>query len=130
MNAPEGVVRACKLPRQSVREEYALEYGTDALEMHADALPLGTRTLIVDDVLATGGTAAAVVRLVKRAGGKPIGVLLLADRRARRIGESDRRLIELWGAQAAVSIVNSRLYQHMDEAIRSLRHVQAQRDTL
>jgi len=65
-----------------------------------------------------------------RAGGKPIGVLLLADRRARRIGESDRRLIELWGAQAAVSIVNSRLYQHMDEAIRSLRHVQAQRDTL
>jgi adenine phosphoribosyltransferase len=68
-----------KLPRARVREEYALEYGTDALEMHADALPKGTRVLIVDDVLATGGTAAAVVKLVKRAGGNPIGALFVIE---------------------------------------------------
>ena len=68
-----------KLPRAKVREEYALEYGSDALEMHADALALGTRVLIVDDVLATGGTAAAVIQLVKRAGGKPIGALFVIE---------------------------------------------------
>ncbi len=58
-----------KLPYRTVREEYALEYGTDALEMHADALGVGARALVVDDVLATGGTAAATRRLVERAGG-------------------------------------------------------------
>src|SRR5205814_7319595 len=63
-----------------------------------------------------------------RAGGKPVGVLLLADSRARRISESDRRVIEPWGAQAAVSIANNRLYQDMEEAIRSLRPVQPPRD--
>ena len=51
-----------KLPRARVRETYALEYGTDALELHADAIGAGACVLIVDDVLATGGTAAAVVR--------------------------------------------------------------------
>jgi len=68
-----------KLPRSTHRETYALEYGTDALEMHQDALPLGTRALIVDDVLATGGTAAAVVALLKRAGLHPIGALFLIE---------------------------------------------------
>lgn len=58
-----------KLPHRRVREEYALEYGTDALEMHEDALGHGARVLVVDDVLATGGTAAAARRLVERAGG-------------------------------------------------------------
>ncbi len=58
-----------KLPHRVVREEYALEYGTDALEMHEDALGVGARVLVVDDVLATGGTAAATRRLVERAGG-------------------------------------------------------------
>jgi adenine phosphoribosyltransferase len=57
-----------KLPFDTVREEYALEYGTDALEMHADAVQAGTRLLIVDDVLATGGTASATRRLVERIG--------------------------------------------------------------
>lgn len=54
-----------KLPRTVVREAYALEYGTDALEMHADALPPGARVLIIDDVLATGGTAHAAAQIVR-----------------------------------------------------------------
>lgn len=58
-----------KLPHRRVREEYALEYGTDVLEMHEDALGVRSRVLIVDDVLATGGTAAATRRLVERSGG-------------------------------------------------------------
>ncbi len=68
-----------KLPHKTLRETYALEYGTDALEMHEDALPPGARTLIVDDVLATGGTASAVATLVRRAGGAPIGALFLIE---------------------------------------------------
>ena len=62
-----------KLPRTVLREAYALEYGTDALEMHADALPPGSRALIVDDVLATGGTALAAARLVQNAGAELAG---------------------------------------------------------
>ncbi|GAB4202039.1 MAG: adenine phosphoribosyltransferase [Sandaracinaceae bacterium] len=62
-----------KLPYHKRRVEYALEYGTDALEMHHDAIRPGSRTLIVDDVIATGGTAAAAVDLVRQAGGDPIG---------------------------------------------------------
>ena len=58
-----------KLPNACVREEYALEYGTDTLEMHADALKGATGILVVDDVLATGGTASAACKLVERAGG-------------------------------------------------------------
>jgi adenine phosphoribosyltransferase len=57
-----------KLPRATLREEYALEYGNDVLEIHTDALPVGARTVIVDDVLATGGTAAAAGALVDAAG--------------------------------------------------------------
>ena len=58
-----------KLPSACVRESYALEYGTDTLEMHADAVKKGQRVLIVDDLLATGGTARATTDLVKRIGG-------------------------------------------------------------
>lgn len=58
-----------KLPSVTVSESYALEYGTDTLEVHADAFTGARGVLIVDDVLATGGTAAAAVRLVERAGG-------------------------------------------------------------
>jgi adenine phosphoribosyltransferase len=66
-----------KLPFQAAREEYALEYGTDALEMHIDALTAGARVLVVDDVLATGGTAAATCRLVERLGGRVVGLSFL-----------------------------------------------------
>ena len=68
------VRKAGKLPWQIEQEEYALEYGTDLLEIHRDALHPGERALIVDDVLATGGTAAATVRLVEKLGGTVAGV--------------------------------------------------------
>ncbi len=63
-----------KLPSKTVNIEYALEYGTDKLEMHADSVAPGARILIVDDVLATGGTAAAVAQLVERQGGVVAGL--------------------------------------------------------
>ena len=59
-----------KLPSHTVRETYNLEYGTDCLEMHSDAVERGQRVLIVDDVLATGGTAAATAALVRQLGGE------------------------------------------------------------
>ncbi len=62
-----------KLPADSVSEEYALEYGTDELQMHRDAVVKGERVLIVDDVIATGGTAAATARLVESCGGTVAG---------------------------------------------------------
>jgi adenine phosphoribosyltransferase len=58
-----------KLPSTTIRESYALEYGSDSLEIHRDAIRAGQRVLIVDDVLATGGTARAAVTLVSRLGG-------------------------------------------------------------
>jgi adenine phosphoribosyltransferase len=63
-----------KLPAACERVEYALEYGTDALEIHRDAIERGQNVLIVDDVLATGGTAAAVTRLTEMLGGKVAGL--------------------------------------------------------
>src|SRR5208283_5231524 len=63
-----------KLPSECLRVSYDLEYGTDSLEMHKDAIGAGSRVLIVDDLLATGGTAAAVARLVEQAGGKVAGL--------------------------------------------------------
>ena len=58
-----------KLPWKTIRQEYTLEYGTDALEAHVDAVSKGQRVIIVDDLLATGGTAGATVELVKKMGG-------------------------------------------------------------
>jgi adenine phosphoribosyltransferase len=63
-----------KLPAATERVEYALEYGSDAVEMHKDAVQPGQRVLIVDDVLATGGTAAAAARLVEKLGGRVCGL--------------------------------------------------------
>ncbi|MCE5310036.1 MAG: adenine phosphoribosyltransferase [Acidobacteriales bacterium] len=63
-----------KLPAETVRQEYALEYGTDKVEIHKDAITAGENILIVDDLLATGGTAAAVSKLVEKLGGKVAGL--------------------------------------------------------
>ena len=70
-----------KLPSRSLRETYALEYGTDALEVHEDAVTAGQRVLIVDDVLATGGTAVAVASLVQRLGATLHGSAFLIELR-------------------------------------------------
>jgi adenine phosphoribosyltransferase len=68
-----------KLPSKTLKESYALEYGTDALEVHEDAVDRGQRVLIVDDVLATGGTAAAAAQLVKKLGGELHGLAFLIE---------------------------------------------------
>lgn len=68
-----------KLPRETIRETYALEYGSDALEIHRDALGEGERVLVVDDLLATGGTAAAAARLVERQGAKVVGMAFVIE---------------------------------------------------
>jgi adenine phosphoribosyltransferase len=68
-----------KLPRAVKSASYALEYGTDSIEAHADAFMLGTKVLIVDDVLATGGTAAAAVQLVEAIGGEIVGTSFLIE---------------------------------------------------
>jgi adenine phosphoribosyltransferase len=68
-----------KLPGKCLREDYALEYGTDGLEIHADAVEKGQRVLLVDDVLATGGTAKAASALVRRVGGALVGMSFLIE---------------------------------------------------
>lgn len=68
------VRKAGKLPWDIERQEYELEYGTDLLEIHRDAVQAGQRVLIVDDVMATGGTAAATARLVDKLGGTVVGM--------------------------------------------------------
>jgi adenine phosphoribosyltransferase len=62
-----------KLPYRVVRQEYALEYGTDALEVHVDAVESGDRVLLVDDVIATGGTASAAINLLTQVGAELVG---------------------------------------------------------
>jgi adenine phosphoribosyltransferase len=68
-----------KLPHRTVRVEYALEYGMDALEAHEDAIRPGDRVLLVDDLLATGGTAAAAAQLVERLGGRVVGAAFVVE---------------------------------------------------
>jgi adenine phosphoribosyltransferase len=68
-----------KLPYETVREDYALEYGTDALEIHTDAVRPGERVLVVDDVIATGGTAAAAIRLLKGIGAEVVGFAVFIE---------------------------------------------------
>lgn len=68
-----------KLPAETINYEYKLEYGTDALEMHRDAIKPGQRVIVVDDLLATGGTALAAVKLVEKLGGNVIGVFFVIE---------------------------------------------------
>lgn len=68
-----------KLPGEKISEEYALEYGTNTVEMHVDAVEPGQRVVVVDDLLATGGTAAAAARLIERLRGKVAGFVFLIE---------------------------------------------------
>jgi len=68
-----------KLPSKTIRASYALEYGTDSLEMHSDAIDKGQKVLIVDDVIATGGTARATVDMVRQLGGDVHGIAFLIE---------------------------------------------------
>jgi adenine phosphoribosyltransferase len=68
-----------KLPAASLKVAYQLEYGTDALEIHVDAIEPGQRVLIVDDLIATGGTAAAVAEMVGKMGGQVVGLAFLVE---------------------------------------------------
>jgi adenine phosphoribosyltransferase len=93
-----------KLPYRAIREAYALEYGQAEIEIHVDAIAPGQRVLIVDDLLATGGTAAAAVRLVRRAGGEVAGVAFVVEltflpgrRVLREAGVQDERIVSLVG---------------------------------
>jgi adenine phosphoribosyltransferase len=88
-----------KLPSKTRKASYALEYGTDALEIHEDAAASGQRVLIVDDLLATGGTAAATVGLVRALGADVVGVQFLIELaglggRARLTGENVHAVLE------------------------------------
>lgn len=73
-----------RLPRATRRAEYALEYGVDALEIHADAIRRGDRVVLIDDLLATGGTMAACCQLVRELGGEILGVACLIELAALR----------------------------------------------
>jgi adenine phosphoribosyltransferase len=80
LNAGFVVVRKPgKLPADTIQVSYDLEYGSDVLEMHADAIESGQRVLIVDDLLATGGTARATIDLVKQTGGEVLGMAFLIE---------------------------------------------------
>ena len=88
-----------KLPAACIRETYELEYGTDSLEMHRDAIDNGQRVIVVDDLLATGGTARATVNLVKQIGGVVEGVaflieLVALDGRSKLAGENIHAVLQ------------------------------------
>jgi adenine phosphoribosyltransferase len=68
-----------KLPWKTIGQEYSLEYGVDAIEIHEDAIRKGERILIIDDLIATGGTAEAAVKLVRRSGGEIVGAAFIID---------------------------------------------------
>ncbi len=68
-----------KLPWQTIGEDYALEYGTDRVEMHRDAVSPGERVLLVDDLVATGGTAEAAIRVITKLGGEIVGCAVIID---------------------------------------------------
>ncbi len=71
-----------KLPAKTISESYGLEYGHDTIEIHEDAIEKGANVLVVDDLLATGGTAEAACKLVKRAGGNLVGIAFLIELQA------------------------------------------------
>ena len=80
LNLPLALIRKPgKLPHRTIRQEYALEYGSDALEIHADACGPGDRVVLIDDVLATGGTANAACELIEKLDAEVAGVLFVLE---------------------------------------------------
>ena len=93
-----------KLPWQTISVEYELEYGTDELEIHIDSIEKGDRILIIDDLIATGGTATATTQLVRDAGGEVVGASFIVDlpdlggrKRLEEMGVPVRCLMEFGG---------------------------------
>ena len=68
-----------KLPYETIGQDYELEYGTDRIEMHTDAIAPGERVLLIDDLIATGGTAEAAIHVIEQAGGQLVGVGVVID---------------------------------------------------
>jgi len=94
------VRKAGKLPGPSASESYSLEYGDATIELHPATVPAGARVLVIDDVLATGGTAAATVRLLERCGAHVAGVVFLVEiealgGRAQLVGHDVRALVRV-----------------------------------
>lgn len=80
LNLPLVLIRKPgKLPADVISEDYTLEYGTNTIEMHKDSLPHGSKVLIIDDLIATGGTAIAASELIKRDGSEPVAAAFLMD---------------------------------------------------
>ncbi len=92
-----------KLPRASISETYALEYGTDTIAIHEDAIPAGSRVLILDDLLATGGTVAACRKLVERLGSTVVGYGFLIELSSECNG---RKVLEADGTAKVFSIID------------------------
>ncbi|HVX36236.1 MAG TPA: adenine phosphoribosyltransferase [Hyphomicrobium sp.] len=93
-----------KLPWKTIGQEYTLEYGVDVIEVHEDAIAAGTRVLIVDDLIATGGTAEAAAKLVQRSGGTIVGATFIVDlpdlggmKRLSNLGVFSRALVSFGG---------------------------------
>lgn len=93
-----------KLPGKTIAHEYALEYGTDTVEMHIDAVTQGQKVLVVDDLIATGGTAEAAISLVRQAGGEVIAASFVIDlpdlggrKKIEALGVPVRTLVEFAG---------------------------------
>ena len=87
-----------KLPAETYSQEYSLEYGTDKIEIHVDAIEEGANVLLVDDLLATGGTAEAAIKLIKRTGGNLVGVAFLIeleDLKGREKFDHDLRIVSM-----------------------------------
>jgi len=88
-----------KLPGATIGEEYELEYGTDRIEMHLDAVATGDRVLVIDDLIATGGTAEAAVSVIRQSGGEVVALAAIIDLPdlggSRRLQEKGHRVVSL-----------------------------------
>ncbi len=88
-----------KLPRETVSEEYELEYGTAAIEINADSIKPGQKVVIIDDLIATGGTAAAAAKLVEKLGGEVVKILFLIELK----GLEGRKALEGYDVESLVA---------------------------